>query len=90
MTEESQMNDLDDSKMLDIRMASDKILKIVRDYIISKNCQIKEAFGIESISNDEYISKFLLKKKLKDIAGTDASFEEIDKAISFFVSFSKE
>ncbi|CDW72551.1 inositol-triphosphate receptor [Stylonychia lemnae] len=90
MTEESQMNELDDSKMLDIRMASDKILKIVRDYIISKNCQIKEAFGIESISNDEYISKFLLKKKLKDIAGTEASFEEIDKAITYFVDFSKE
>lgn len=52
MTEQSEMNeqDLDDSRMLDVRMASDKLLRIVRDYIISRNCSIKEAFGIDSIS----------------------------------------
>ncbi len=30
--------ELDDSKILDIKIASDKVLKIVRDHIIQKNC----------------------------------------------------
>jgi len=39
MSEEDDENgELDDSKILDIKIASDKVLKIVRDYIIQKNC----------------------------------------------------
>jgi hypothetical protein len=30
-------DELDESKVLDIRLASEKILRITRDYIISKN-----------------------------------------------------
>jgi hypothetical protein len=37
MSEESGAEELDESKILDIRMASDKILRIIRDYIISRN-----------------------------------------------------
>lgn len=77
----SQNEDLDESKLLDVRIASDKILRIVRDYIISQKCQIKEAFKIRSIQTDYLISKFEFKKILKEIAGTEASFEEIEKAI---------
>lgn len=36
VTDESEEeNELDESKILDIHMASDKVLRIVRDYIIS-------------------------------------------------------
>ncbi len=90
MSEESGAEELDESKILDIRMASDKILRIIRDYIISRNIQIREAFKIDSIQTDVFIKKFELKNRIKEISGTEATFEEIDKAIQFFVEFSKE
>lgn len=86
----SENEDLDESKVLDVRIASDKILRIVRDYIISKNCQIKEAFHIKSIQTDFLMKKFDFKKILKEIAGTEATFEEIEKSIQYFVQFSKD
>jgi hypothetical protein len=41
--------DLDESRILDVRMASDKVLGIIRDHIISRNISIREAFNIENI-----------------------------------------
>lgn len=66
------------------------MLKIVRDHIIQKNCQIREAFKIQSIQTDVMVLKAELKNTLKEIAGTEATFGEISKALEHFSSFSKE
>lgn len=46
ITDESENEDLDESKVLNRLMASDKVLRIIRDYIIQNNCQIRDAFKI--------------------------------------------
>lgn len=38
ITEESENEEMDESKVLDIRMASEKVIRILRDHIIQKNC----------------------------------------------------
>ena len=36
------------------------------------------------------MKKFELKSIIKEISGTEATYEEIEKSIQFFTSFSKE
>ena len=41
---------IDESRDLDNRMCGDKILRILRDYIIKENIQIRDAFGLEHMT----------------------------------------
>lgn len=88
---EESMN-ADESRDLDNRMCGDKILRILRDYIIKENLHIKDALGINFISSDIMVDRDVLKNQIKRITGSDASYDEIMKALDHFhkVSFDKK
>ena len=83
---------IDESRDLDNRMCGDKILRILRDYIIKENIHIRTAFGVENITQDKPIYTEDLKNKIKSITGAEATYDEIMKAIDHFhrVSFEKK
>ena len=58
--------------------------------MIYKGISIREAFGIESVQTDYYISKYDLGTILKSIVKTDAKVEEIERAIEFINNYSNE
>lgn len=78
-------NDLaDESRDLDNRMCGEKIIRILRDYIMKEMLHIKQAFGINDITTDHWIDRDELKDKIKSITGTESTFEEIMKALDHF------
>lgn len=74
----------DESRDLDNRMCGEKIIRILRDYIMKENLHIKAAFGIDDITTDHYIDRDKLKDQIKAITGAESSFEEIMKALDHF------
>jgi hypothetical protein len=50
-------------------MSGEKIVRILRDYIMKENLHIKQAFGIEDITTDLYVDRDQLKDKIKAITG---------------------
>lgn len=58
---------LDESVDLDNRISSDKVIKIIRDFIIKENTTIKAALHIDSISSDVLVDKDKLKSNIKFI-----------------------
>jgi len=82
----------DESRDLDNRMQGDKILRILRDYIIKENLHIKDALKINNISSDVMVDRDELKNNIKQITGSDASYDDIMKALDHFhkVSFDKK
>ena len=74
----------DESRDLDNRMCGEKIIRILRDYIMKENLRIKAAFGIDDITTDHYIDRDKLKDQIKAITGAESSFEEIMKALDHF------
>ena len=83
---------IDESRDLDNRMSGDKILRILRDYIIKENITIRAALGIRNITNEVMISKDYLKDQIKKIVGQEATYYEIMKALEHFhkISFEKK
>ena len=47
----------------------EKILRYTRDFIISKNLTIRQAFGINSLRQDINVHPYFIKHKLKEICG---------------------
>ena len=85
--EERAANDDDlvaESRDLDNRMCGEKIIRILRDYIMKENLHIKGAFGIVDITTDHYIDRDIMKDRIKAITGQESSFEEIMKALDHF------
>ena len=74
----------DESRDLDNRMSGEKIIRILRDYIMKENLHIKGAFGIDDITTDHYIDRDKLKDQIKAITGAESTFEEIMKALDHF------
>lgn len=64
-------------------MAGDKVLKILRDYIIKENMHIKDALGVDTTA-DSMINKETLKENIKKITGASASYDDIMKALDYF------
>jgi len=54
-----------ESRDLDNRMCADKILSLVKDYIMKENISVKQAFGVETITTDIAMEKEELKYKIK-------------------------
>jgi hypothetical protein len=52
-----QSLNVDESRDVDNRMSGDKVLRIMRDYIIKENMHIKEALQIDGITSDAMISR---------------------------------
>ena len=82
----------DESRDQDHKMCSERVIRIIRDYIIKDNISIKQCFGFEHISSDFYIDKDELKDKIKSITKSEATFDEIIRALSYFhkLSFEKK
>jgi len=51
-------------------MCGEKILRLLRDYIIQQNTHIKVALGINSITSDVMVDRDMLKSKIKAIVGS--------------------
>ena len=58
-------------------MTKDKIQRIIRDSIIQNSATVRKIFAVTSMSADVQVSSYFMKKKLKEICGTDATFKEI-------------
>lgn len=54
---------------------------ITRDYIIAKNLQIRESFGIKTQTSDVLVHPYFIKRKIKDICGNDVNFYDIEHMI---------
>ena len=64
----------------------DKILRFVRDFIISKNMTVRDAFEIKTLSSDVLIQPYFIKRKLKFICGNDVTYKDIDVLIRKLMS----
>ena len=64
---EEDLEDLDgeESRDLENRMASETVLKLLRDYIIQENLTVKKALGIFEVTNNIFVSRDYLKNQLK-------------------------
>lgn len=59
----------------------DKILRYVRDYIISKNFTARQAFDIDTLTGDVMVHPYFIKRKLKVICGDEIPYQDIDTFI---------
>ena len=64
----------------------EKILRIIRDNIISNNSNIREIFQIESKASDILVNPYYIKKKMKDVCGVEITYREI----SWFINKTME
>ena len=58
-------------------MTKDKILRNIRDNIIQNNVTVRKVFDITSASADVQVTPYFMKRKLKAICATDATYKEI-------------
>jgi hypothetical protein len=56
---------------------AEKMVRIIRDGIISKTSSFREAFDIKNTVVDMQLQPYFVKRRIKDIAGNDATFVEI-------------
>ena len=79
---------IDESRDVDNRMSGDKVLRILRDYIIKENIHIRDALQIKNITSDYMVSRDVLRSAIKKITGSQASYDDIIKALDHFHSVS--
>lgn len=66
-------------------MCGDKIIQSISQYILKENIPIREALGISNISSENtMVSKESLKKEIKLICGSGATYDEVVKALEHF------
>ena len=55
----------------------DRVLRVIRDNIISCGKHLREVFGIKSEAIDVQLSPYYMKRKIKDTLGQDATYKEV-------------
>jgi len=80
----------DESRELDIKMASDKIINILRDSIAFDKLTIRQFFKIKSFEQNYIMRKLDLKKNLKELLGSEATNDEIEMFMQFLDNHSAE
>jgi hypothetical protein len=60
-----------------------KIIQIVRDYIITKTLGIRQAFNLPDNANDVYLEFHEFKRMLKEICGKRATYHQIENTTEF-------
>ena len=78
-----KQQEANDSRELDIKQSSDKIINIIRDTIINDATTIRQFFGIKNFEQNYIMKKLDLKKTLKSILGVQASNDEIEMFMTF-------
>lgn len=61
-------------------------MRFVRDFIISKNMTVREAFEIKALEGDVLIQPYFIKRKLKFMCGNDVTYKDIDVLIRKLMS----
>lgn len=85
-----KQQEAEDSRELDIKMASDKIINIIRDSIINQGATIRGFFSVKSFEQNYIMKKLDLKKIMKNVLGSSASNEEIEMFMTFLDTYSQE
>lgn len=75
---------------LDIQKASDKLIQIIRDEIVTDGTTIRDLFKIKNFETNYIIKKLDLKKMIKEVVGTQATNEEIEMFMEFLDKHSRE
>ena len=68
---------------VDNRMSRDKIIRILRDYVIKENSPIKEAMDLV-LDAEDTVDKDALKEAIKRVTGSQAAYDDILKCIMYF------
>lgn len=71
-------------------MCGERVLRIIRDYIIKENLHIKQAMELNEITSDVMIDRDVLRRTIKKITGQQCSYDEIMKALDHFHKTSYE
>jgi len=85
-----KQQEAEDSRELDVKMASDKIINTIRDQIINNASTIRTFFGIKSFEQNYIMRKIDLKKSLKNILASQATNDEIEMFMSFLDNYQQE
>ena len=80
----------DESHDLDIKMASDKIINVLRDSIAFEKLTFRQFLKIKSFKQNYIMRKLDLKKVLKALLGSEATNDEIEMFMSFLENYSAE
>jgi hypothetical protein len=75
--------ELNNSKELDIKMASDKVINIIRDKIVNNASSIRDEFRIKNFELNYIMRKLDLKKKIKAVVKNQATNDEIEMFMSY-------
>ena len=57
---------------------TEKMVRIIRDSVVAKMVNLRDLFDIKTTSVDVQVNPYFIKRRIKDIAGSDATFKEID------------
>lgn len=68
---------------------TDKMVRILRDAIIAKQTSMREMFDIKSTQIDIQIQPYFVKRRCKDICGSDATFVEIEWFVRKLISLTE-
>lgn len=73
----------DNKNMNDQNSDVQKVLQLIRDYIISGNLSIRAAFGLPDGFNDYYFEFHEFKTIIKEICGRKANYNQIENCTEF-------
>ena len=66
-------------------MCGDKIISKISEYVIKENIKIRDALGIVKVTSENtMVNKDSLKNEIKLICGSNATYDEIMKALNHF------
>jgi hypothetical protein len=71
-------------------MGREKIIHIIRDFILMENIAIKEAIGLNEDYEGKRASLDELKEAIKKLTGPQASYHDIKKALDFYHNITDE
>ena len=70
MLAQKARDDPNNSRNLDIKMSSDKIINIIRDTIVSEGTNVRPLFMVKNFEQNLIMRKLDLKKMIKIIVGS--------------------
>jgi hypothetical protein len=69
-------------------VSNDRILNIIKDYVIKEKITIREALKINDITDDLHVNRNTLKDTIKVIVGSQATYDDIIKTLDYIYSSS--
>lgn len=69
---------------------TEKMVRIIRDSVVAKTSSLREMFDIKTSSIDVIVQPYFIKRRIKDIVGSDATFKEIEWFVRKLISMSEQ